>query len=121
LHAASVSWLSGHLYEAFPVFGACPLLWLATSEKLRLPDLSRIGDISYGTYLYGWPTEQVVRALLGSGARWWSVFLFSLPIALGLGFLSWRIIEKRSLNLKDLRLSALSSVVAQTPLSDGTE
>jgi peptidoglycan/LPS O-acetylase OafA/YrhL len=105
--------LVGRLDEAFPVFGACPLLWLATSKKLRLPDLSRIGDISYGTYLYGWPTEQVVRALLGGGARWWSVFFLSLPIALGLGFLSWWIIEKRSLKLKTLRLSAQRSGVAE--------
>jgi peptidoglycan/LPS O-acetylase OafA/YrhL len=102
LVALVVAALSGHLSEAFPVFGACPMLWLATSEKLRLPDLSRIGDISYGTYLYGWPTEQVMRALLGGGARWWSVFLLSLPVAFGLGFLSWRVIEKRSLRLKDL-------------------
>jgi peptidoglycan/LPS O-acetylase OafA/YrhL len=92
--------LSGRLYEAFPVFGAFPLLWLATSRKLRLPDVSRIGDISYGTYLYGWPTEQVVRALLGSAAHWWNVFLLSLPIALSVGFLSWWIIERRSLSLK---------------------
>jgi peptidoglycan/LPS O-acetylase OafA/YrhL len=121
LVALAIALLSGRLSEAFPVFGACPLLWLATGEKLRLPDLSRIGDISYGTYLYGWPTEQVVRALLGGGARWWSVFFLSLPNALRLGFLSWRIVEKRSLGLKDLRLTALRSAVAETPLSDGTE
>jgi peptidoglycan/LPS O-acetylase OafA/YrhL len=113
LVALIVAALFGRLYEAFPVFGACPLLWLATSEKLRLPGLSRIGDISYGTYLYGWPSEQVVRALLGGGARWWSVFLLSLPIALGLGFLSWRIIERRCLSLKDLRLPALRRALSE--------
>jgi peptidoglycan/LPS O-acetylase OafA/YrhL len=107
--------LSGRLYEAFPVFSACPLLWLATSEKLRLPDLSRIGDISYGTYLYGWPTEQVMRALLGGEARWWSVFLLSLPVALGFGFLSWRIIEKRSLRLKDLGVGKLPQPMNDDP------
>jgi peptidoglycan/LPS O-acetylase OafA/YrhL len=121
LVALVVAVLSGHLYEAFPVFGACPLLWLATSGKLRLADLSRIGDISYGAYLYGWPTEQVVRALLGGGARWWSVFLLSLPIALGLGFLSWRIIESRSLRLKGLGLPAPRGTVAEAPLSGETE
>lgn len=121
LIALAVAVLSGRLYEAFPVFGACPLLWLATSEKLRLPDLSRIGDISYGVYLYGWPTEQVVRALLGGAARWWSVFMLSLPIALGLGFLSWWIIERRSLSLKGLRLTALRRTVAEARITGGTE
>lgn len=122
LLALVVAVLSGRLYEAFPVFGAGPLLWVATSQKLRLPDLSRIGDISYGTYLYGWPTEQVVRAELGGEARGWSVFLLSLPIALGLGFLSWRIVERRSLSLKDLGLpGAQRTAVAQTPLSGRAE
>ncbi len=121
LLALLIAALSGRLYEAFPVFGACPMLWLATSEKLRLPDLSRIGDISYGAYLYGWPTEQAVKALLGGGARWWSVFLVSLPVALGLGFLSWQIIEKRSLSLKDLALRGPRRAVAQAPVSGGTE
>jgi peptidoglycan/LPS O-acetylase OafA/YrhL len=121
LVALVVAVLSGRLYEAFPVFGACPLLWLATSEKLRLPDLSRIGDVSYGAYLYGWPTEQVVRALLGGGARWWSVFLLSLPIVLGLGFLSWRIVERRCLRLKNLRLPAHRPAVAEAPITGETE
>jgi peptidoglycan/LPS O-acetylase OafA/YrhL len=112
--------LSGRLYEAFPVFGAGPLLWLATSRKLRLPDVSRIGDVSYGTYLYGWPTEQVVRALLGSAAQWWSVFLLSLPIALSVGFLSWWIIERRSLSLKGrLRSDNIREIAAnRSPSSE---
>jgi peptidoglycan/LPS O-acetylase OafA/YrhL len=56
-------------------------------------------DISYGTYIYGWPVQQfavTVFPLLG-------VFGFGLAsviAAMFLGYLSWRIIERPALRLK---------------------
>jgi hypothetical protein len=47
--------------------------------------------------------------------------MLSLPIALGLGFLSWWIIERRSLSLKGLRLTALRRTVAEARITGGTE
>lgn len=91
---------TGHLLEAFPVLAAYPVLLLGTSNTIRLPSLKRLGDISYGTYLYGWPTEQLARAALGDQARWWSVLALSLPSALLLGWLSWHLLERRALRLK---------------------
>jgi peptidoglycan/LPS O-acetylase OafA/YrhL len=90
---------TGYQLWAFPVAAAYPLLALATSTRLRLPDLRRVGDMSFGAYLYGWPVEQVVRSQLGSGAKWWLVFAISLPIALLMGYLSWHLVEKHALRL----------------------
>jgi peptidoglycan/LPS O-acetylase OafA/YrhL len=94
--------LASHLLDAFPVFGAAPILSLASSHRLRLPDLKPIGDVSYGTYLYGWPVEQVARAMLGDHRTWWAVFGISLPAAIMLGWLSWHLLEKRCLRLKGI-------------------
>jgi peptidoglycan/LPS O-acetylase OafA/YrhL len=56
---------------------------------LRLP---RLPDVSYGTYLYGWPIQKLLQ--------WWGVaeplalFVLALPLALGAGYLSHRFIER---------------------------
>lgn len=86
----------------FPLAGAPLILLLGTSRFVRLPQLKRIGDISYGTYLYGWPVEQLVRAAVGPAASWTTVFLASLPISFALGCASWWMIEQPALKFKTL-------------------
>ena len=93
----------GLLKQAFPVLVSYPLIWLATSGRVRLPSLEKLGDISYGVYLYGWPVEQVARAVLGPQATWWAVFAISWPVAAILGYASWHLLEKRALRLKKVR------------------
>jgi peptidoglycan/LPS O-acetylase OafA/YrhL len=93
--------------QLFPLFAAYPLIRLATAQRFHLPSLKRFGDISYGMYLYGWPVQQVARAVLGEGASWWEIFALSLPAAALLGFLSWHLLEKRALRLKRWRLAPI--------------
>ncbi|ANL33706.1 MULTISPECIES: acyltransferase family protein [Rhizobium] len=83
-----------------PMLFAVPLVSIATSPTIRLPTLERVGDVSYGTYLYGWPVEQVVNHALGQYSTPWTVFALSLPTSLLFGWLSWHLLEKRALRLK---------------------
>lgn len=63
--------------------------------------LDKLGDYSYGVYLYGWPIQQVlVMSFPGMSAA--TNALFSCCLALGCGMLSWHFIEKPSLKLKKL-------------------
>ncbi|OLB70292.1 MAG: hypothetical protein AUI16_25965 [Alphaproteobacteria bacterium 13_2_20CM_2_64_7] len=78
----------------FPLVGAYLIAYLGTSAPFNLGNAARFGDLSYGTYLYGWPVEQLVRFYFGEGVQWWTVFIISLPMALALGFLSWHFVEK---------------------------
>ncbi|ABC89155.1 putative acetyltransferase protein [Rhizobium etli CFN 42] len=87
-----------------PMLFAYPLVYIATSPVIRLPSLERLGDVSYGTYLYGWPVEQVMNHALGEDSTWWAVFALSLPTAWLLGWLSWHLLEKRALRLKRISL-----------------
>lgn len=79
------------------------LLWLA----VRLPkQLRRIGaghDYSYGIYIYGFPVQQAL-AVLG-GARWGfpAYLALSLGGALLAAILSWHLVERPALRLKDFR------------------
>ena len=60
--------------------------------------LTERGDISYGTYIYAFPIQQVlVQWCLGSAAPWvWNIAL-ALPLTLAAGALSWVLVESRCL------------------------
>jgi len=65
--------------------------------SIRLPDVTTYGDLSYGTYLYAFPIQQMLKVELGS--------YFSMPIYIVLGgalstaagFASWWLVERRFL------------------------
>ena len=84
------------------VFGGVALYWLAM--KARLGPLQRINDswdISYGTYLYGWPIATVIL-YYNRGLEPGALMSLSLPLSLLLGAASWWGVEKWT---KDLRPS----------------
>ena len=64
--------------------------------------LERWGDPSYGTYLWGWPVQQLVVSAFPD-ARPWHNFLMAAAVAVGLGYLSWWSLERPALKLKDWR------------------
>ena len=62
-----------------------------------LLDRQRTGDISYGTYLWGYPVQQTVVMLCGASLLW--QFVLAVPITLALGWFSWRLVEAPALGL----------------------
>lgn len=105
LVATIVLALAGGLLAWFPLVAAYPFMYFATSKSVRLPSLRRIGDLSYGLYLYGWPVAQVCRALLGSGTTWWEVWLCSTVATVPIAWLSWHLVERPALALKPSRIA----------------
>ena len=93
---------TGYLMLVFPVLACYPLIALGVTPSISLGNAARFGDLSYGTYLYGWPIEQVVRSLAGDTLSGWSLFLISFPLAAASGWLSWHLVEKHALALKSL-------------------
>ncbi|MFC5066896.1 acyltransferase family protein [Flaviflagellibacter deserti] len=60
---------------------------------------TRRTDISYGTYLYGWPIQQtLIFAMPGIGIG--PLMIATLALAPFAGLLSWVLVEKRALSLK---------------------
>lgn len=84
----------------FPVFGCYLALYAALHPRLPVVPATRLGDLSYGLYVFGWPSEALVIWLMHGRATWWQVFLLGGLLAVGLAFLSWHLIEKRALRLK---------------------
>jgi peptidoglycan/LPS O-acetylase OafA/YrhL len=84
----------------FPLFGCYLALWLALNPALPAIPAARLGDLSYGLYIYGWPVEAAVIWFLGGRAPWWQVFAIALPATAAIAFLSWHLIERPALRLK---------------------
>jgi peptidoglycan/LPS O-acetylase OafA/YrhL len=62
-------------------------------------NIDRIGDLSYGIYIYAWPVQQLVWK---PGQGPYENFVLSLLIVTLLAYVSWRFIEKPALSLRKL-------------------
>lgn len=86
-------------------FAPLPMAYLTVYLGLRNPRLDRVvsgGDYSYGLYLYGYPVQQAVIALLPGMREWYWNLLISLPIAAAIAALSWHFIEKPVLSRRNV-------------------
>jgi peptidoglycan/LPS O-acetylase OafA/YrhL len=82
-----------------PTLGGYVFFWFAF---LKIPALKRFGtssDVSYGIYLYGWPTEKLLIWYLPSLSPW-LVFICASAICYVCGLLSWHFVEKPCLKLR---------------------
>lgn len=92
-----VSAALGSPHEGFAVFGSMLLIQLATTERVRLPNAARFGDLSYGIYLYGWPVQATLVWATDGGLSWLALFVLALPLSAGCAWLSWHTVEARAL------------------------
>ncbi|UVC11650.1 acyltransferase [Rhizobium sp. TH2] len=102
-----LSGFTGYFMLGF-LLAAYPVLWFATTDKIQLPALEKVGDISYGLYLYGWPLLQATRVILGDYSTPLLLFLVAWPTTAVLGYLSWHLLEKRALALAPTLSARLS-------------
>ncbi len=86
---------------------------------------ARDTDISYGTYIYGWPIMQLMVSLVPDISQM-QLFLLTLAVLVPLAYLSWRLVEKPALALKSRRraepmVSALRQkiVAPRAPIAPG--
>jgi peptidoglycan/LPS O-acetylase OafA/YrhL len=88
-------------------FVCLPIIVIAWGLRATpyLSDIGKkIGDMSYGIYIYGFVVQQVLVHYFGLGI--WSLMAISIPLTYLLGYGSWHLIEKRALKLKNVRPTA---------------
>jgi peptidoglycan/LPS O-acetylase OafA/YrhL len=100
LGLAAAAWLGRNL-DIYPLLLALTIayatLWLAFVP--RLPQL-RVGDLSYGAYLWGFPVQQtLIRGLDLRDPL--LIFATALPLTLLIAAASWRFIEQPCLRWKN--------------------
>jgi peptidoglycan/LPS O-acetylase OafA/YrhL len=80
-------------------------------------------DISYGFYLYAFPIQQLMVHVFGRSIEPNILTLIAAPITAAVAFISWRLVEKPALSLKNRPWAGLSrarSPEASTELFDRT-
>jgi peptidoglycan/LPS O-acetylase OafA/YrhL len=87
----------GRMYTQ-PAF-AYATLCLSLHPALFFRPFTRIGDYSYGLYIYAFPLQQQI-VFYHPGIHWLVGFAVTYPIILGVAILSWHFIEKPALGLK---------------------
>jgi peptidoglycan/LPS O-acetylase OafA/YrhL len=65
-----------------------------------LRDTSRIGDLSYGIYIYAWPVQQIGVAIMGRQTPYLELLSITIPVTLVLAAASWHLVEKKALCFK---------------------
>jgi peptidoglycan/LPS O-acetylase OafA/YrhL len=75
------------------------LLWVAYVPGGKVRRFNEWGDYSYGIYIWAWPVQQSVAALV-PGVSVVGVVLIASSVTLLLAWCSWHWVEKRALNFK---------------------
>jgi peptidoglycan/LPS O-acetylase OafA/YrhL len=96
-----VSWRSNWQPLALDLFVSYAVIFAA----FRLPEAARaltrrVGDLSYGVYIYAFPIQQLVAHLWGPGLTPGVMFLLATPPVVALAYCSWRLVEAPALALK---------------------
>ncbi|MEQ1833950.1 MAG: acyltransferase [Candidatus Eisenbacteria bacterium] len=95
-----VLWLRGGAHALYPLLLGYVTLWLAVVPGGVLRRYNRLGDYSYGLYLWQFPLQQCV-VLKWPGLTPLELMLMSLPAALLVAVLSWHFVESRALAFKE--------------------
>lgn len=94
---AAVALAATPLFDlAFGLALAYGTFFLAFAVRGRLLAYNRVGDFSYGMYIYAFPVQQLAVHLFGP-MRPLANIAIAFPVALGLAMLSWHLIERPSL------------------------
>jgi len=97
---------------AFALVGAYLVTFFGERDNPGSKLAGKIGDCSYGLYLYGWPAEQIVKQFTGTTSPF-LLFLGALPLAWGLAFLSCHLVEKPAMKWRGAVVSGIRSACAK--------
>ena len=74
-------------------------LVLAYHPRIQWRAYNRVGDYSYGLYVYAFPVQQTIISRI-PGLTSVELFLVSFPVTLALAAISWHALERPMLALK---------------------
>jgi peptidoglycan/LPS O-acetylase OafA/YrhL len=84
-------------YNELMIFAAFPITYLTVWLGLFNPRRGALissGDYSYPLYLYSFPIQQMLFAVVPGGKVWWVNLLLAVPVTFIFAAMSWHLIEK---------------------------
>lgn len=82
------------------------LLWVSRHPRVPFQGWGRPGDFSYGLYLFAFPIQQLLVDVGGRGTRPLPLFFASMLLTVPVAMLSWFLIERPFLRLKERSAAA---------------
>ncbi len=101
-------------YGICSMFVAIPYttIFLGRSSNQIISNFGKYGDFSYGIYIYAFPIQQSLIEIFGKNLSPYLFFFYSLGITTCFAFLSWHLVERPALRLKEwLRPARISATV----------
>lgn len=85
----------------------------------------RLGDISYGVYVFAWPIQQWAIATTPACSNPWILAAVSIPVSMLFGVVSWNLVEKPAMRFRHLFAEGLprgstTTAGASRPLAQTT-
>lgn len=84
---------ANHIYLVYTFIFMLVTYVASTPVMVNLP---RFPDLSYGTYLWGWPVQQTIASKFPE-IGFFPFFISSLFISLIMAYISWKFIEKKAI------------------------
>lgn len=83
------------------ISGTYLLFYLSLGPVKKFSNFSKYGDLSYGIYIYSFVIQQLLVYLWPNPMNQLENFIFTLPIVCLFAYLSWHLVEKPFMGLKD--------------------
>lgn len=96
------SLFTGGFIVLFAIFGSYLIIYIALTPKVNLSFISKYGDFSYGLYIYAFPIQQAIVHFSDGQITPITNFVIALPVTFIFAYLSWHLIEKNALKLKNV-------------------
>lgn len=93
---------------AFVLALSYSVMWLAFVPGGAIRRYNNVGDYSYGTYIYAFPIQQLMVHLVPGQTPLMNMAL-AFPATLVLAYLSWNVVEERSMRLAKPLAAALDA------------
>lgn len=100
---SAIVWVAGAVGGAIAyvnLLAGTYLLFRAGLSSGRFAGFATKTDLSYGTYLFGWPVQVLLVAALPASTSPFFITVVAIPVALCVAFASWHIVEQPALRLK---------------------
>lgn len=99
-------WWTPVFHLLMPVTVAYGTLWAAFVPHGWVRNYNKLGDYSYGVYIFAVPIQQVMVSAFGMHSPFEN-FMFSIVPTLGLAMVSWHAIEERCLRFRSKKDQSL--------------
>jgi peptidoglycan/LPS O-acetylase OafA/YrhL len=113
--AFSICWDKRVFYVVYILSLAYLVLFLAYVPSGHIRRYNLLGDYSYGIYIYAFPVQQTVAALI-PGVSVTSMILISAAATIFLAAMSWHLLERRALALKGAYIGNVKKWLSFRPL-----